>query len=93
MLQILRVNKFEWIEDTSLFNEDFVKKESGEWYFLKVDIRYPENLHELHNYLPFLPERMKLGKVEKLVNNLHDINECIIRIRNSKQPLNHGLIF
>ena len=93
MLQILRVNKFEWIEDTSLFNEDFVKKESGEWHFLKVDIRYPENLHELHNYLPFLPERMKLGKVEKLVNNLHDINECIIRIRNSKQPLNHGLIF
>ena len=93
MLQILRVNKFEWIEDTSLFNEDFVKKESGEWYFLKVDIRYPESLHELHNYLPFLPERMKLGKVEKLVNNLHDINECIIRIRNSKQPLNHGLIF
>ena len=69
------------------------KKESGEWYFLKVDIRYPENLHELHNDLRFLPERMKLGKVEKLVNNLHDINESIIRIRNSKQPLNHGLIF
>ena len=29
MLQILPVNKFEWIEDTSLFNEDFVKKR--EW--------------------------------------------------------------
>ena len=39
------------------------------------------------NYLNFtmiLPERMKLKKVEKLVTNLHDKNECVIRIRNLK---------
>ena len=47
------------------------------------------------NYLNFtmiLPERMKLKKVEKLVTNLHDKNECVIRIRNLKQPSNHVLI-
>ena len=48
--------------------------------------------HELHNDLPFLPEIMKLGKVEKLVTNLHDKTDYVIHIRNLKQILNHGLI-
>ena len=59
----LPVNKFEWIEDTSQFNEDFIKnynEESDEGYFLEVNVQYPENLHELHDDLPFLPERMKI---------------------------------
>ena len=41
MLQKLLVNSFEWIEDTSEFNEDFIKsynEESGEGYFLEVDV-------------------------------------------------------
>ena len=35
---------------------------------------------------------MKLEKVKKLVANLHDKTEYLIRIRNLKQALNHGLI-
>ena len=73
--QKLSVNSFEWMEVTSFFNEDFIKnynEENDEEYFSEVDIQYPEKLHELHNYLPFLPERMKLGKFEKLVTNLYD---------------------
>ena len=45
MSQMLPVNKFEWIEDTSQFNEDFIKncnEESDEGYFLEVDVQYPE---------------------------------------------------
>ena len=49
-------------------------------------------LHELHNDLPFLPERMKIEKVEKFVTTLHDKTEYVIHIRNLKQALNHGLI-
>ena len=41
----------------------------------KVDAQYPEKLHELHNDLPFLPERKKIKKLEKLVTNLCDKNE------------------
>ena len=73
--QKLSINSFEWMEVTSFFNEDFIKnynEENDEEYFSEVDIQYPEKLHELHNYLPFLPERMKLGKFEKLVTNLYD---------------------
>ena len=63
MSQKLPVNNFEWIKDTSQFNEDFIKiynEESDEGYFLEVDVQYLEKLHELLNDLPFLPERMKI---------------------------------
>ena len=53
---------------------------------------YLEKLHELHNDLLFLPERMKTEKVEKVVANLHDKTEYVIHIRNLKQALNHGLV-
>ena len=100
MSQKLPVNNFEWIEEASQFNEDFIKnynEESDEGYFLEVDVQYPEKLHELQNNLPFLPERKKIKKVKKLVtnlydNDLYDKNEYVIHIRNLKQALNHGLI-
>ena len=53
----------EWIKDTSQFNEYFIKiynEENDEGYFFEVDVQYPENLHDLHNDLPFLLERMKI---------------------------------
>ena len=95
ILQKFSVNKFEWVEDTSKFNEDFIKnynEKSQEGYFIEVDIQYPKKLHELHKDLSFLPERMKIEKVEKLVTNLHDKTECAIHIRNLKHVLNYGLI-
>ena len=33
-------------------------------YFLEVDFQYSEKLYELHNVLPFLPEIIKIGKIE-----------------------------
>ena len=39
-----------------------------------------------------MPERIKIEKVEKLVANLHDINEYVTQIRNLKEPLNHELV-
>ena len=81
MSQKLPVNNFELIEDTSQFNEDFIKnynEESDKGYFLEVDFQYLEKLHELHNDLTFLPDRMKHKKVENLVTNLHDKTEYLI---------------
>ena len=40
----------------------------------------------------FLPERIKLGKIGKLVTNVHHKTEYVIHVRNLKQALNHGLI-
>ena len=90
MSQKLPVNNFECIKDTSQFNKDFIKNYNEESD--DIDVQYPEKLHELHNDLPFLPERMKIEKVKKLVANLHDKTEYVIHIRNFKQTLNHGLV-
>ena len=46
MSQKLPVNYFEWIEETSQFNEDFIKNyndKSDKGYSLEVDIQYQKN--------------------------------------------------
>ena len=89
MSQKLPVNNFQWIEYNSQFNKDFIKTIN----FFEVGIQYPEKLHELHNDLLFLPEKMKIQKIKKLVFNLYDKTKYIIHLRNLKQALNHGLVF
>ena len=93
--QKLPWNNFQLIKDTFQLNEDFIKiynQESDEKYFLEVDVQYPEKIHELHNDLPFLQERMKIEKTEKLGASLHDKTEYVISIRDLKQVLNHQLV-
>ena len=84
MSQKLPANKCEWI----LLN---LIKIFDKGYFFEVDVQYPEKLHEPHNELSFLAQRIKLERVEKL-HNLHDKNEHAIHKRNLKQTLSHGLI-
>ena len=95
MLQMLLVNNFEWIKDTSKFNEDFIKnynEESDERFFLEIDVEYPEILQKLHNDLLLLLERMKIKKVKKFLANLDEKIEYVMHIKNWKQSLNHGLV-
>ena len=77
-MQKLPVNNFEWIKVTFQFDKDFIKKlqeESDEGYFVEADVQYLDKLHELRNDSPFLPERIKIEKAEKVVANLHDKNK------------------
>ena len=63
MLQKLSVGGFQWVEETSQFNEDFINEDSDERYFLEVEVQYLEELHELDNHILFLPERTKTKNV------------------------------
>ena len=81
-------------KNTYQFHDDSIKnynQESDEEYFLEVDIQYLEKLHELQIDWPFLPEKMKIGKIKKLLANLRDKSEYVIHKRNLKQALNHRL--
>ena len=56
-----------------------------------MDVDYPSKLHKLHRDMPFLPERMKRDKTQKLVCNLHDKKKYVVHISILKQALNSGL--
>ena len=95
MSQTLPVDRFKWVKDVSKISEHFIKnydEDSDKGYILEVDVEYSKNLHDLHSDLPFLPERMKVNKCNKLVCNLYSKNNYVIHIRSLKQALNHGLI-
>ena len=75
MSQKLPVSGFKWKKNMSKFTEEFIKmydEDSDKGYILEVDVKYPKNLHGLHEHLPFLPERMKIGKCKKLVCSFYD---------------------
>ena len=65
MSKKLPVDGFKWVDDLSMFTEDFIKgydEEGDVGYLLVVDIKYPKTLRILHSDLPFLPDRMKVNK-------------------------------
>ena len=83
------MNNFKLVKNISRFDDRFIKsydEKSDDRYFLEVDVQYSEKLLDLHIDLPFLPEKMKIEKVEKLVANY------VMHIRNLKQALSHGLV-
>ena len=75
IIQKLPVNGFKWVENSSKFNEKFIKsynEYSDKGYFLEVDVEYVKSLFNFHKNLSFLPERKKFKKVEKLVCGIED---------------------
>ena len=95
MSQKLPVDAFKQIKQLSEFNDDFIKdydENNDKGYILEVDVEYPKSLFNLHNDLPFLPERKKTEKCKKLVCNIQNKKNYIVHIRALKQALNHGLI-
>ena len=91
MSQPLPSQGFRWVN----IHPDEVSKlanHSEKGYLLEVDIAYPRELHDYHNYLPFMCERMVIGRVEKLVPNLYYKKRYVIHIRALDQALKHGLV-
>ena len=84
MPQKLQFDGFKQVQETSQFNENFIKiysEDSNMRYFFHVDVQYPEVLHEIDNDLPFLLERIKIEKIEKLLAILFDKKEYVIHTR------------
>ena len=93
--QKLPVDGFEWVENLSTINEDFIKnydEDSDVGYIIQADIEYQKKLQSLHSDLPFLPERMDVNGCKKLIYNLYDKKNYVDHIRSLKQALNHGLV-
>ena len=85
MSQLLSTGGFRWVSiDPNEIGElmewisDLSRRDKG--YLLEVDVRYPRELHDLHNDLPFMCEEIEINKVEKLVPNLYDKKNYVIHI-------------
>ena len=83
MVQNLPTHKLLWkkAEDFTPEKIDELVKKDKKGYILEIDVEYPKELHENHNELLFLAEKMKIGIGEKLVPNLKDKKGYVIHIR------------
>ena len=85
MMKSLPTHGFEWMNENELMEW---KKFSC---ILEVDLKYPEELHDLRNDYPLAPESIKIGSVEKLIPNLNDKTKYILHCENLKQYEKLGL--
>ena len=91
MSQALPTGGFKWVE---VEPEDMSKlaKLANKGYLLEVDVKYPKELHDSHNDLPFMCKKLKINGVEKLDPNLFHKVKYVIHIRALDQALKHGLV-
>ena len=90
MSQPFPTGGFKWVDiNPNEISELATRTDKG--YILEVDVSYPKDLHNPHNDLPFMCERMEINGVEKLVPNLRDKKNYVIHIQALNQALQHGL--
>ena len=93
MINNLPTHRFRWKngEDFTPEKIDELVKKDERGYLLEVDVKYPKELHENHNVLPFLVEKMRIGREKKLVPNLKDKKGYAVHIKALDETLKHGL--
>ena len=90
MSQPLPTGGFKWVDvNPNEISELATRTDKG--YLLEVDVSYPKELHNQHNDLPFMCERMEINGVEKLVPSLRDKKNYVIHIQALNQALQHEL--
>ena len=91
MSQPLPTRRFKWLD---VKPDDVCKlanaKDKG--YILEVDVPYPRELHDYHNDLPFMCERIIINGAEKLIPNLYYKKKYVIHLRALEQASKHGLV-
>ena len=61
MSEYLPYGEFEWLENPVSFYVMSINKKSDVGYILEVDLKYPKELHELHNDYPLTPEKLTVA--------------------------------
>ena len=90
MSQPLPTGGFKWVDvNHNEISELATRTDKG--YLLEADVNYPKELHNPHNDLQFMCERMEINGVEKLVPSLRDKKNYVIHIQALNQALQHRL--
>ena len=79
MSQPLPTGGFRWVDvNPNEISELATRTDKG--YIPEVDVSYPKELHNPHNNLLFMCERIEISRVEKLVPYLRDKKGYVIHI-------------
>ena len=83
VIEPLPVNGFDWVEDLSKIDEDFIKnynEDSDKGYILEVDVEYPKNFVHISSLIQALNHGLILKKVRRLIQLIkkHGLNHILI---------------
>ena len=93
MSQKLPTHGFKWIDvDIPEVKKLLKKKDTKIGYIFEVDLEYPSSLWEEHNDYPLAPDRIKLGKLEKLVSSFLPKEKYVVHYKSLKQYIEMGMI-
>ena len=60
MTEYLPYEGFKWLKNVDEFNVTSINEKIPIRYFLEVDLKYLDKLHELHNDYPLAPEKLDM---------------------------------
>ena len=85
MSQYLPTGGFKWFTQKQIDNIDLAKykEDSNKGLILEVDLKYPEDLHDLHNDYPLAPEKVKvtdsmLSNYSKRISDKYNISTGLV---------------
>ena len=61
MIEYLPYGGFKWLKNVDEFDVMSVSEKSPIGYFLEIDLKYPDELHELQNDYPLAPEKLAVS--------------------------------
>ena len=100
MSECLPYGEFKWLKNVDEFDVISVSEKSLIGYFLKVDLEYPDELHELHNDYRLAPEKLAVSSdmlskyckkiPDKYEIKVGDVNKLIPNLGNKT---NYGVYY
>ena len=61
MSEYLPYGGFKWLKNVDEFDVMSISEKSPIGYFLEIDLKYPDELHELQNDYPQAPEKLAVS--------------------------------
>ena len=58
MSEYLPYGEFKWLKNVNKLDVMSINEKSDVGYILEVDLKYPDNIHDLHNDYPLAPEKL-----------------------------------
>ena len=107
MSEYLPYGEFEWLKNVDKLDVMSIDKKSDVGYILEVDLKYPNELHELHNapekltvandilsnYCKSIADKyeIKVGHIKKLIPNLGNKTKYVVHYKNLQLYLSLGM--